>query len=112
MFIVPNDQADIPFVVSPVTATDGEGESITLTEELISDNEEVISLVFGPDASVSNPREGVAHVGRSGVANVNYTAKDPSGNIVKSSGAQFTVTTGAIANVSGGDISFQGVQES
>jgi hypothetical protein len=112
MFSIPNNQPDIPFSVSPVTATDEEGESIALTEELVSDNEGVISFLFDEGSSASNPRSGKAHVGTSGLANVNYTAKDPQGNIVTSEGAQFTVSTGPVSNVSGGDLAFEGVTES
>jgi len=111
MFVLPDDQPDVPFSVSPVSATDAEGNAITLTEELVSDNEAAVAFAFADGSSATNPRAGVAKIGSPGVANVNYTAKDPKGNIVKSSGSQFTITTGAVANVSGGDIAFQGITE-
>lgn len=111
MFVLPDDQPDVPFSVSPVSAADSEGHAIALTENLVSDNEDVIGFVFADGSSASNPRTGVAHVGAPGIANVNYTAIDSSGNIVKSTGSQFTVTTGAVASTTGGDIAFEGITE-
>lgn len=111
MFVLPDDQPDVRFSVSAVSATDSEGHEVALIENLVSDNEDAVSFVFDEGSSASAPRAGAAHIGAPGVANVNYMATDAQGNIVKSSGAQFTITTGAIASVSGGDLAFEGISE-
>jgi len=111
MFELPNDHADVPFTISAVSATDSEGETITLTESLTTSDEGVVSILFAEGSDASSPRAGQVHIGHSGLASLEYTAKDPSGNIVKSGGAQFTITTGAIANVSGGDLALEGIAE-
>ena len=112
MFVVQNDHQDEPFTISSVSATDAEGETVTLTEEAVSDNPDVVSFVFDEGFDASNPRSGKLHFGHSGLANLNYTAKDPSGNIVKSTGKQFTLTTGNVATVTGGDFEVPGLTES
>ena len=112
MFVLQNDHADVPFTISAVSATDAEGETIPLVESLASSDEGVVSILYAEGSDANNPRAGQVHIGHSGLASLEYTAKDPAGNIVKSGGAQFTITTGAIANVSGGDLALEGITES
>lgn len=111
MFILPDNQPDVRFTVSAVSATDEEGQSIALVESLVSDNPDAVSFLFDEGSSETSPRAGAAHIGAPGVANVNYTATDPTGAVVASEGAQFTITAGPVANVSGGDLAFEGITE-
>lgn len=112
VFTLPDDHDDVRFSVSPVTATDSENHPVALTELLESDNDDVVSFLFDEGSSSSNPRAGAAHIGAPGIANINYTATDGQGNIVLSKGAQFTITTGAVAGTAGGDLVFEGISES
>ncbi len=111
MFKLSNDHADVPLTITPISATDAEGETIALTESLTTSDEGVVSILFAEGSDASNPRSAQLHIGHSGLGSLEYTAKDPAGNIVKSGGAQFTITTGAISNVSGGDLALEGVTE-
>lgn len=111
LFTLPNNFPDVPFTISAVSATDEEGEAVSLTEMLTSSDEDVLSFVYAEGSSASNPRAADLHIGHSGLASVEYTAKDPKGNIVKAAGGQFTITTGDVANTSGGDLVFEGIVE-
>lgn len=111
VFTLPNNFPDVPFTVSSVTAVDEEGEAVALTESLTSSDEGVLSFVYGEGSSASNPRAASLHIGHSGLASVEYTAKDPKGNLVKSGGGQFTITTGDVAVTTGGDLVFEWIVE-
>lgn len=109
MFTVPDDQANQPYSISPVTATDKEGNALSVVTEFISDNPDVVAI--NGDAN-----GGELVFGKPGVASLVYKATAKSGKkelIVKTAGAQFTVTTGEIdpASVGGGELSLPGLTE-
>lgn len=111
MFIVKNDQADVPFSINAPTVTDAEGEPVAagdLDYVIESSDPEVVSLQINEDGV-----SGVAHFGHSGQAaiNVNVFAK-ATGALLGAFGAQFTVTVGDPAAISGGTILFEGLTES
>jgi len=98
-------QPDIPYRISPV-ALRTDGQTVQLTEELLSSDSNVISLIFAPGSSKNNPREFWIHLsGAVGVASLTYAARNAQGDIVRACGEQFSVSTWAGAIVTGGDIS-------
>jgi hypothetical protein len=109
MFIVKNDQPDVPYSVGFVVK-DAEGQVVpdaAVTVEVMSDNPDAVMVT--PD--VDNPRAGSAHFGNPGLANVNCTVRLADGTLVGSFGAQFTVTVGDPASIEGGAITFAGLTE-
>lgn len=105
MYIVKNDNPDVGYTLT-YSVTDSEGNVLPNEEtvaEVVSDN---------PDAVSVDPASGTVHFGNPGLANLNATIKDAdTGNLLGSFGAQFTVTTGDPAAISGGTIAFEGLTE-
>ena len=110
MYIVRNSQPDVPFHINAV-ALDEEGEQVPderLLFQVQSSDSDVVSVALGSDGV-----SGVAHFGRSGTASIVVSVSARStGEILGSFGAQFTVTTGDPAAISGGTIVFEGLTES
>lgn len=109
MFIVKDDNPDVRYSIAMPTVTDSEGHDIpdaVLTFEVTSDNADIVQIT--PDAE--NPRSGDVHFGAPGLANVNVQVKSGD-TLLGSFGAQFTVTAGDPAAISGGGISFAGLTE-
>lgn len=109
MFTVPDDQPNQPYTITPVTATDKEGNALSVVTEFVSDNPDVVAI--NGDAN-----GGELVFGKPGVASLVYKATAKSGKkelIVKTAGAQFTVTTGEIdpASVGGGELALPGLTE-
>lgn len=113
MYIVKDDQPDVPGSISPIVAQDAEGHDVDpgeVEEQFVTDDAGAVAILFDDPSSVRN---WTLHFGAPGLANLNYTATRKSdGAILKSSGKQFTVTTGDIVAVTGGDISIPGLTES
>ena len=109
MFVLPDDQPDVRFSISPIELFDAEGAPITtgFTEEFMSDNDGVVSILLDDPANV---HAGAIHIGAPGIANLNYTVTY-NGAIVFSAGAQFTITTGQFGSVIGGELTFDGIAE-
>lgn len=104
-YTIPNDQAPINYSVSPIVAKDAEGEDVVVVETLTSSNPEVIAVQ-------GDVRSGQLLVGRSGAATLTYeaTAKvGPTTVLVKSSTANFAVTTGQPGENTGGDLVIEGL---
>lgn len=98
------NQPDIAFRISPVSLRT-DSQVTPLTEELLISDSNVISLVFGPGSSKSNPREFWIHLsGAVGIANLTYVARNPHGDIVRACGEQFSVSTWAGQTVAGGEL--------
>jgi hypothetical protein len=114
MFIVKDTQADVRFAAGGFVVKDSEGQTVTdpvvlgtLVVEVVSDNPDAVAIT--PDAA--DPKVGSAHFGNPGLANINATVKLADGTMVGSFGAQFTVTVGDPAAISGGAIAFDGLTE-
>ena len=110
MFTLPNDQVNVPFRITGVSAVDAEGEGLAVVESFESDEPGVVGIVFGAEGV----RSGELVFGHSGVASLMYKAVAKSGKveqIVKTAGAQFTITTGAVGVVTGGDLVLEGITE-
>ncbi len=111
MFIVKDDNPDVAYSVGSPVVTDAEGHALdpqpALTFTVTSDNPDAVAIT---PVDPSNPIAGLVHFGAPGLANVNVTASAGDA-LVGSFGAQFTVTTGDPASISGGTISFDGLTE-
>lgn len=108
MYLVQADNPDVGFSVN-FTVVDSEGHEVpadSYNVVITSDNEDAVLL----DVDESGVA-GTAHFGSPGLANVNVTVEDLSGNILGSMGAQFTVVPGDPAAVFGGTIVFEGLEE-
>ena len=105
------NQPDIPYRISPVSLrTDGQ-TVVPLNEELLTSDSNVISLIFGPGSSPTNPREFWVHVsGAVGLANLTYAARNARGEIIRACGEQFSVSSWAGAIITGGELS-EGIPE-
>lgn len=100
-------QPDIAYHISPVSLRTADGQTIIpLTEELLTSDPNVISILFSPGSSKSNPREFRIHVsGAVGLASLTYAARNPQGDIVRACGEQFSISTWTGTVVSGGELS-------
>lgn len=110
MFIVKDDNSDVGYQIMPGQVTDVEGNVIpgeTILVLAVSDNVDVVQLTVDP----TDPMKGTAHFGKPGTANINITESLADGSVVGSFGAQFTVTTGDPAAITGGTIAFEGLKE-
>ena len=102
MYIVKDDNPDVGYSIS-YTAFDAEGNALDASatkSSVVSDNESVVSVL-----------DGQIHFGAPGLANINVTVSDLNDVLLGSFGAQFTVTTGDPASISGGSITFDGLTE-
>jgi len=112
MFIVKDDAADVAYSITAPTVTDSEGHPVdpqpVLTFTVASDNDAAVSIT---PTDPANPVAGTVHFGAPGLANINVTASSGD-TLVGSFGAQFTVTTGDPAAITGGTIAFDGLIES
>ena len=109
MFIVKDNQADVPYSITPPTATDAEGVAIpdaSLTYEATSTDDSVVSL-----APAADGLSGTAHFGAPGQASINVNVS-ANGTLLGAFGAQFTVTAGDVAAIAGGSIAFDTLSES
>lgn len=112
MYIVKNDQPDVPWEITPPIVTDAEGEEIAATEMIFnttSTDPAVVQMTLPDPADMLH---GIAHFGQSGVASVNVQVlRRDNGALLGSFGAQFTVTKGDPASIVGGAIVFTGIAE-
>lgn len=113
MIIVKDDNPDVSYAISGVTATDAEGNTIPdaqLTYLTTSTDDTVVAVTPDP----TDQTKGNAHFGNPGVATVNvqvFGSPDTSTNPLGSFAASFTVTTGDVSGISGGTITFDGLQD-
>jgi len=110
MFIVKDDHLDVPYTIAPAEALDAEGNVIAdadLIYAVTSDNPAVVEVTPNPE----DAKNGNVRFGSPGLANINVTVSFGE-TLLGSFGAQFTVTTGDPASISGGSISFDGLTES
>jgi hypothetical protein len=108
MYIVKDDNVDVGYGVE-FEVTDAEGIAVPVSDvlvDVVSDNDVVVQIT--PDA---DPKSGMVHFGAPGNAAVTVTVSLASGAVVGSFGAQFTVTAGDAAAISGGKITFSGLTE-
>lgn len=108
MYIVKADNPAVGFEIMFDTF-DSEGNQVpedSLDIEVVSDNEDAVAVEFDESA-----QSGTVSFGNPGLANMNVTVKDANGELLGSFGAQFTVTVGDPASISGGDIVFDGLEE-
>jgi len=108
MFIIPDNQADVSYSITAPSATDAEGVAIpdaVLTYEATSSDDSVVSLAPSADGL-----SGTAHFGAPGQASINVNVS-ANGQLLGAFGAQFTVTAGPVAAITGGNIAFDGLAE-
>ncbi len=108
MFVVKADNPSVNYSLS-YTATDSEGNAVAdadLDTEVVSSDTSVVSV------SQTDNKSGVVSFGSPGLASLNATVKKKDGTLLGSFGAQFTVTTGDVAAISGGAITFESLSES
>jgi hypothetical protein len=115
MFIVKDDHADEQYVLSPVVVTDKEGSVVPgapVTVEVVSDNPSVVAVVPDADPHTGKVTFGSPNAdGSPATAGVTATFKAADGTVLGVRGAQFVVTAGDPAAISGGDIGFPGLTE-
>jgi hypothetical protein len=117
MFIVPDNQADVNYLITPPTEIkDAEGFPVStegLSYEVTSDNESAVKVTPDP----ADPTRGTVSFGgpnadgSPALANINALVKSQGGAVLGSFGAQFTVTAGDAAQILGGSLSFDGLSE-
>ena len=110
MFILKDDHEDVDYKISPPKFYDAENrpiEDVHTTTTVESSNPDAVSVL----PTSGDPLSGKLHIGSPGDAAVIATTRDGSGQVVKISGAQFHITTGDPANIQGGDMSFEGLEE-
>ena len=112
IYIVKDDNPDVGYQVQGIVVTDAEGNTIpdaTYDIAVISDNPDAVTVI--PDAN--DPTKGTIHFGNPGAANINVQVTLSDGVVIPAAiGAQFTVTLGDPAAISGGTIAFEGLTES
>jgi len=112
VYIVTDDQQPVGFSISGVTATDAHGHPVDSAKlkYVFSSSDETIATVSQDDA---DPTKGtLTFAGEEGLVTVNVTVEDSKdGDILGSLAANFTVTAGDPAAISGGSITFDGLTE-
>jgi len=110
MFIVKDDNPDVAYSITAPAATDAEGNAIPdaeLSYEVSSSDDSVVQITPNPD----DAKTGTVHFGNPGQASLNVNVK--TGDVLLGAfGAQFTVTVGDPAAISGGSIGFDSLTES
>jgi len=108
MFVVKDDNADVPFSLVLGDVTDAEGKAIPDAKVQVnveSTDESVVAVTFDADA-----KTGTVHFGDPGTATV--TATVSSGDKLLGSGAaDFTVTAGDPAAIASVALNFEGLTE-
>lgn len=106
-YIVKDDQPDVPYSVTLGEVTDAEGNVIAdpqgLSVEVVSSDPSVVELTPADD------KRGSAHFGNPGQATVTANVKNEAGDILATGSANFTVTTGDPAAISGVEVGFEGL---
>lgn len=108
MFVVKDDNADVNFSVVTGDVTDAEGNVIPDAQvdlAVSSTDDSVVAVTF--DAT---SKSGSVHFGNPGTATVTATASN-GGTLLGSGAADFTVTVGDPAAISGISLSFDGLTE-
>lgn len=108
MFVVKDDNADVNFSVVTGDVTDAEGNVIPeaqLDLAVVSTDDSVVAVTF--DAAA---KSGSVHFGNPGTATVTATASS-GGKLLGSGAADFTVTVGDPAAISGISLTFDGLTE-
>jgi len=107
MYIVKADNPEVGFEVS-FEAFDSEGNVVpedTLDVTVESDNPDAVAVVYD-----ETTESGTVSFGSPGLANLNVTVKNGE-TLLGSFGAQFTVTVGDPASISGGSLVFEDLVE-
>lgn len=111
MFVVPDDQADVAFSITPASdVLDSEGNVISpaphLNYALASSDDAVLTVVPGADEF-----SGTLHFGGPGIGSLTVTVTLDDGTVMATAAANFTVTTGNPASVQGVGIAIPGLTE-
>ena len=116
MYIVKADIQDVAYSVGGFTVLDSEGSVVPNAEldiVVTSDNPGAVQLTPDPD----DQTKGIAHFGAPNtdgspaLSNITVAVNLKDGTMIGSFGAQFTVTPGDPAAISGGSIAFNGLAE-
>jgi len=108
MFVVKDDNPDVNFAVVTGDVTDAEGNTIPDAQvdlAVASTDDSVVAVTFDPST-----KSGSVHFGNPGTATVTATASS-GGALLGSGAADFTVTVGDPAAISGISLSFDGLTE-
>jgi len=108
MFIVKDDNPDVAYSITAPSVTDAEGNPIpdaSLTYEVTSSDDTVVAIT-----PADPPTTGSVHFGNPGQAAINVNVKSGDA-LLGAFGAQFTVTVGDPAAITGGSISFEGLTD-
>ena len=97
-FTLPATQADESYTISPVMASDSEGNAIPVTTSFTSSDDTVIQI--NGDAT-----SGSIHFGVPGAATATFVAM-ANGAPIKSTAFNFVLGPGPVFSVSGGDVAF------
>jgi hypothetical protein len=107
MFIVKDDNPDVGYQINPGIVTDAEGNPVdatAVTTTIESDNPDVVAVNSTSDTA------GTVHFGKPGDAAITATISSGA-TVLAKLGAQFHVTSGDPAAITGGSISFDGLTE-
>lgn len=120
MFIVKADHADFTYSLGPISLADSEGNPIPTTQpfayEVTSDNPTAIEVRPDLDPDGNETPHGTIHVGGPATGGepviANLVAKvSYGGTLIHTADASFTVTAGDVAAISGGEITFTGLED-
>lgn len=109
MFVVKDNNPAVGFVIGPGHVEDAEGNAIDHADLTIT-VESTDPAIVAVSQDAGDQKKGSASFGKPGTASVNVTVK-AGDTLLGSFGAQFTVTTGDPAAISGGAITFDGLTE-
>lgn len=104
-YTVPNDQAPVNYAIAPIVVEDAEGEVKDASIRFYSSDPEVVAV--NGDVLAGN-----LSFGRSGVASVILEATVKVGAVTivaRETILSFVVTTGAVGEVTGGEITLEGL---
>jgi len=108
MFIVKDDHPDTEFAVADFKVTDAEGNEVEAKDLRVtveSDNPAAVAV------TMNDTRTGLIQFGSPGDANLTAKVSSADGRLLGAFGAQFHVTAGDPAAITGGTISFKGLSE-
>lgn len=108
MYIVKDDNPDVGYHLA-FTVTDAEGNPVdpgTLNVVVTTTDPAVVA------ATPTDPMNGTVHFGNPGLSTFQVTVEKSDGTVLGSFAADFTVTTGDPAAISGGTVTFDGLTES
>lgn len=108
MYIVKADNPNVEFELE-FDAFDSEGNAVNEDDLIVTvetDNDEAVGVDFDEETL-----KGLVSFGSPGLANINATVETVDGVLLGSFGAQFTIVAGDPKSISGGKLTFKGLNE-